>query len=180
MSVLSPSKEDVHAEREQALLPRTSASVIPLLQQAQEEEGFVSEEAIERVARYTGSPPSAIYSVATFYSQFRLRRPGRHMIRVCEGTACHVLGVDAVLERLTEELGIQVGGTTADGLFTLESVRCLGCCSLAPAVMIDEEVYGRVRQERIHKILDRYRNNGGNEEKKKASRKKKTGTGVKA
>ena len=79
------------------------------------------------------------------------------MIRVCEGTACHVLGVDAVLERLTEELGIQVGGTTADGLFTLESVRCLGCCSLAPAVMIDGETFGRVTPDSIVETLATYR-----------------------
>jgi len=138
-------------------LPRSPASVIPLLQQVQEDEGYVSEEAIDWVARYTGSPASAVYGVATFYSQFRLRRPGRHMIRVCEGTACHVLGVDAVRDRVSEVLGVQVGGTSADGLFTLESVRCLGCCSLAPAVMIDDETYGRVTPDSIVEILAAYR-----------------------
>jgi len=138
-------------------LPRTPASVIPLLQQVQEVEGFVSEEAVEQVARHTGAPASAVYGVATFYSQFRLKRPGKHMIRVCEGTACHVLGSETVLERLTEELGIQMGGTTEDGLFTLESVRCLGCCSLAPAVMIDDETHGRVTQDSILEILATYR-----------------------
>lgn len=157
MSSLSQSKEGVHTEEEHPLLPRTPASVIPLLQQVQEDEGFVSEEAIEWVARHTGSPASAIYGVVTFYSQFRLKRPGEHMIRVCEGTACHVLGIDAVLERLTEELGIRVGGTTADGLFTLESVRCLGCCSLAPVVVIDDETYGRMTQDSIVEILATYR-----------------------
>lgn len=157
MSVLSRSKEGVRAEGKHWSLPRHPASVIPLLQQAQEDEGFVSEEAVEWVARYTGSPPSAVYGVATFYSQFRLKRPGKHMVRVCEGTACHVLGSDAVCDRLTEELGIGVGGTTADGLFTLESVRCLGCCSLAPAVMIDDETYGRVTPDSIVETLARYR-----------------------
>ena len=157
MSSLSQSKEGVHVEGEHALLPRTPASVIPLLQHAQEDEGFVSEEAIERVARYTGSPASAIYGVVTFYSQFRLERPGKHIIRACEGTACHVLGIGAVLERLTEELGIRAGGTTADGLFTLESVRCLGCCSLAPVLMIDDETYGRMTPDSIVEILATYR-----------------------
>ena len=157
MSVLSRSKKGVHTESKDVLLPRSPDSVIPLLQQVQENEGYVSEEAIDWVARYTGSPTSAVYGVATFYSQFRLRRPGRHMIRVCEGTACHVLGVDAVRDRVTEVLGIQVGGTSADGLFTLESVRCLGCCSLAPAVMIDDETYGRVTPDSIVEILAAYR-----------------------
>lgn len=143
---------------EQALLASQSpGSVIPLLQEAQENEGFVSEEAIESVARRTGMPCSTVYGVATFYSQFRLKRPGRHTIRVCEGTACHVLGVGAVLERLTEELGIPVGGTTADGLFSIESVRCLGCCSLAPALMIDDETYGRVTPDSVVEILESYR-----------------------
>jgi len=157
LSVLSRSKKGVHTESKDVLLPRSPDSVIPLLQQVQENEGYVSEEAIDWVARYTGSPTSAVYGVATFYSQFRLRRPGRHMIRVCEGTACHVLGVDAVRDRVTEVLGIQVGGTSADGLFTLESVRCLGCCSLAPAVMIDDETYGRVTPDSIVEILAAYR-----------------------
>jgi len=157
VSVLSRSKESVRVEGKHTSLPRTPASVIPLLQQIQGAEGHVSEEAIESVARYTGSPASAVYGVATFYSQFRLRRPGKHVIRVCEGTACHVLGIDAVRDRLSEELGIQVGGTTADGLFTLESVRCLGCCSLAPAMMIDDETYGRVTPDSIVETLSAYR-----------------------
>ena len=138
-------------------LPRTPASVIPLLQRAQESEGYLSEASIERVARYTGSAVSAVYGVATFYSQFRMSRPGKHRIRVCEGTACHVLGIATVIERLKEELGIEVGGTTADGLFTLESVRCLGCCSLAPVLMVDEETYGRVSPDAVADIVAAYR-----------------------
>jgi len=157
MGAHSQAKEDVRVAGELVTLPRSPSSVIPLLQKLQQDEGFVSEQAIERVARYTGASASAVYGVATFYSQFRLTRPGRHTIRVCEGTACHVLGIGAVLERLTEELGIDVGGTTADGLFTLESVRCLGCCSLAPAVMIDDETYGRVTPDSIVEAIDAVR-----------------------
>ena len=157
MGAHSLAKEDAHVAGESVTLPRSPSSVIPLLQQLQQDEGFVSEQAIERVAQYTGAPASAVYGVATFYSQFRLTRPGRHTIRVCEGTACHVLGIGAVLERLTEELGIDVGGTTPDGLFTLESVRCLGCCSLAPAVMIDDETYGRVTPDSVAEAIDAVR-----------------------
>ena len=157
LGVLSRSDEGGQVERKQSPLPRTPASVIPLLQQIQETEGFISEEAVERVAWYTGASASSVYGVATFYSQFRLKRPGTYTIRVCEGTACHVLGIGAVLERLIEHLGIQVGETTADGLFTLESVRCLGCCSLAPAVMIDDETYGRVTPDSIVETLVKYR-----------------------
>ena len=157
LGVLSRSDKGGQAEREPSSLPRTPASVIPLLQQIQEAEGFISEDAVERVARHTGASASSVYGVATFYSQFRLRRPGTHTIRVCEGTACHVLGIGVVLDRLIEHLGINVGETTADGLFTLESVRCLGCCSLAPAVMIDDETYGRVTPDSMVEILAKYR-----------------------
>jgi NADH-quinone oxidoreductase subunit E len=136
---------------------RLQGNIIPLLQEIQEEFGYLSEEQIDGVAEKVGVSASVVYGVATFYSQFRLRAPGRHMIRVCEGTACHVLGAGAVLEALKMELGIDVGGTTADGLFSLESVRCLGCCSLAPAVVIDEETYGRVSANKIGKILAPYR-----------------------
>ena len=157
MGAHSQAQEDVRVAGKPVTLPRSPSSVIPLLQQLQQDEGFVSEQAIELVARYTGASASAVYGVATFYSQFRLTRPGKHTIRVCEGTACHVLGIGAVLERLTEELGIDVGGTTADGLFTLESVRCLGCCSLAPAVMIDDETYGRVTPDSIVEAIEAVR-----------------------
>ena len=157
MSGVHGSRNGTLTEREKISSSRASASIIPLLQRVQEDEGFVSEQAIEQVARQTGSPASAVYGVATFYSQFRFGRPGKHMIRVCEGTACHVLGIATVLERLTEELGVRVGGTTADGLFTLESVRCLGCCSLAPTLMIDDETYGRVTPDSVAKIVASYR-----------------------
>jgi NADH-quinone oxidoreductase subunit E len=134
--------------------------IIPLLQEAQEAFGYISEEQIDKVARATGVSASIVYGVATFYSQFRLRAPGRHMIRVCEGTACHVLGAGDVLEALKMQLGIDVGGTTSDGLFSLESVRCLGCCSLAPAMVIDDETYGRVTPAKVGAILETYRKEG--------------------
>lgn len=138
-------------------IPQRPESIIPLLQSVQEEHGYISEEGIAHVAHYAHAPASAVYGVATFYSQFRLRKPGLHTLRVCEGTACHVLGSDEVMETLKELLGVEVGGTTSDGVFTLESVRCLGCCSLSPAVMVDHETYGRVGRKEIAAILKKYR-----------------------
>jgi len=135
----------------------SQGEIIPLLQQIQEESGFISEEQIGEVATATGASASAVYGVATFYSQFRLQAPGKHVIRVCEGTACHVLGAKDVLQELKMNLNIDVDETTSDGLFSLESVRCLGCCSLAPAVVIDDETYGRVSPDRISEILSAYR-----------------------
>ena len=134
-----------------------AASVIPILQAIQAEYGYLSQEAVKRTAEHARVPESAVFGAATFYSQFRLIPPGEHLIRVCQGTACHVLGAADVLDSLCDELGIDEGGTTADGLFTLESVRCLGCCSLAPAMLIDGETYGRVTRGAIPGILDRYR-----------------------
>lgn len=138
-------------------VPRRPESIIPLLQSVQEEQGYISEEGIARVAAHAQSAASTVYGVATFYSQFRLRRPGLHTLRVCEGTACHVLGSDEVMGTLKELLGVEVGGTTSDGVFTLESVRCLGCCSLSPAVMVDNETHGRVGRKEITAILKKYR-----------------------
>jgi len=135
----------------------TSASVIPLLQQIQDKYGYLSETNLRNVSEYTHTPLSAIYGVATFYSQFRLTHPGKHLVRVCQGTACHVLGAVEIMDRFKEQLGIDEDGTTADGLFTLESVRCLGCCSLAPAVMIDDETYGRLTRDKVDDILASYR-----------------------
>ena len=133
--------------------PPASASVIPLLQQVQGRFGYLALENLARVAEYTRTPLSRVYGVATFYSQFRLRRPGRHVVRACQGTACHVLGAKEILEELSESLEVEEGGTTADGEFTLEVVRCLGCCSLAPALMIDDVTFGRMTRQRVREVL---------------------------
>jgi len=135
----------------------SSASVIPLLQQIQNRYGYLSESNLERVSEYAHVPLSSIYGVATFYSQFRLSRPGKHLIHVCQGTACHVLGAGEIMAHFQEQLGIEENETTTDGLFTLESVRCLGCCSLAPAMMIDDETYGRLTRDTVDEILSSYR-----------------------
>ena len=131
---------------------------IPLLQEIQRRRGFLPEELLEAVATETGMPISDIYGVATFYSQFRFTPSGKHLIKVCKGTACHVSGADILHSVITEELGIDDGGTTENGLFSLESVACLGCCSLAPVVMIDDTVYGKLTAAKIRKILKGYGN----------------------
>ncbi|NHJ33262.1 MAG: NAD(P)H-dependent oxidoreductase subunit E, partial [Asgard group archaeon] len=97
------------------------------------------------------------YGVATFYSQFKFIKPGKHIIRVCMGTACHVLGAQSLLDKLSRDLKIESGETTEDELFSLESVYCLGCCALAPVMLIDEDVYGSMTAAKVNKILRRYR-----------------------
>lgn len=137
--------------------PPDQSSVIPLLQLVQEREGYISPEWVRAIARYTRTPASQIYGVATFYAQFRFQPRGKHVIRLCQGTACHVQGADAILEHLKEALGVGEGETTRDGLFTLEVVRCLGCCSLAPVMMVDQNTYGRLTRRTVHKVLAEYR-----------------------
>lgn len=131
---------------------------IPLLQEIQQRHGYLPEDVLEAVACESGIPVADLYGVATFYSQFRFVPSGEHLIKVCKGTACHVSGAEVLFSTVSEELGIDEGGTTEDLQFSLESVACLGCCSLAPVVMIDEKVYGKLTAGKIRKILKGYRN----------------------
>ena len=130
--------------------------VIPLLQEIQKRHGYLSQELVEAVAEEIKLPASRLYGVATFYSQFRFEPIGKNLIKVCKGTACHVAGAEKLYSILSEELGVEEGGTTEDGLFTLESVACLGCCSLAPVVMINDNIYGKLSPAKISKILKGY------------------------
>lgn len=123
--------------------------LIPLLQEVQGELGWLPEEALKLVAEATGLTLARVVGVASFYAQFYFRPRGRHVIRVCTGTACHIRGAPKILERLEEELGIRAGETAADLSFTLETVNCVGCCALAPVVVVDE----RVLKRRDHKKL---------------------------
>jgi len=136
---------------------REPGQLIPLLQSAQDSYGYVSETAIKYISGVTGIPQSEIYGVITFYKQFRLRPRGRHLIRLCDGTACHVNNARTLREIIEDELALESGDTTEDGRFTLEAVACLGCCSLAPVVMIDQETYGRLTAAGLRRILRRYR-----------------------
>ncbi|MDD6043220.1 MAG: NADH-quinone oxidoreductase subunit NuoE [Eubacteriaceae bacterium] len=136
-------------------------SLITILQQAQEIYGYLSQEAILYISERTGILPAKIYGVATFYAQFRLQPVGKYLIMMCKGTACHVNGADRVEEAVVEHLGIQDGETTEDGIFTLNNVACLGCCSLAPVMMIKsaegEETYGNLTKDSVVRILDEIR-----------------------
>ncbi len=131
----------------------TSGSVIPLLQKTQALYSYLPRDAMSEIARATGKSPAEIYGVATFYSQFRFEPMGKHVVKVCHGTACHVSGAELLDETLQSELKTEVGRTTGDGMFTTERVACLGCCSLAPVVMIDNEVYGKLTGEKLKKII---------------------------
>lgn len=132
-----------------------SNSLIPVLQEIQSKIGYIPETALKRVSQNIGVSPSHVYGVATFYHQFRLRPGGRHTIRICRGTACHVAGATDIYNTLLKELEIiQPNDTSQDGLFTINQVRCIGACSLAPIVKIDDEVYGRIDQKKLKIILD--------------------------
>jgi len=130
--------------------------LIQALQVAQEEFGHVSEEMEAHIADTLGVSVGQVHGVVTFYHLFRTRPAGRHTIRLCLGTACHVLGAGRILATIQEHLGIGVGGTTDDGLFSLDVVRCLGTCSLAPVMMIDDDVHGRLTSERVLDVLEAY------------------------
>lgn len=132
-------------------------SLIPLLQSAQDTYGYIPETAIYCISEIVGIPASEIYGVITFYSQFRLKPTGKYLIKICEGTACHVNGAKKILKSLQDELGISLEETTEDGLFTLQSVSCLGCCSLSPVIMINDDTYGSLKPEKIKGIINKYR-----------------------
>ncbi len=124
-------------------------AVIPVLQKAQKIHGYLPEEVLQRIARGLRVPISRIYGVATFYSQFYLTRRGRHVVRQCDGTACHVRGSGQIVEKIEKELGIQAGGTTPDYKVTYEVVYCLGSCGLAPVATVDGAAVGKLAPERM-------------------------------
>ena len=130
--------------------------LIPLLQDLQNAYGYLPREILEWVNVQTGIALSRMYGVITFYTQFYLKPKGRHTIRCCEGTACHVKGAKRIAESIADELGVEEGDTTGDMKYTFETVQCLGTCFLAPVVMIDEDYYGEMTQDKLKKILKRY------------------------
>jgi len=137
--------------------------LIPLLQRVQEKDGFMSRERIEEIHKQSGIPLAQIYGVATFYAQFRFTPVGKNLVRVCHGTACHVSGANEITKAMEDELGIVTGETTADGLFTLEMVSCLGCCSLAPVIMINNSTHGNLTEKEVKKVLKAYKAAGPGE-----------------
>jgi len=136
---------------------RDESSLIAMLQDLQEEYSYLPREALEQISREMNVPLSRIMSLATFFRAFSLKPKGKHPINVCLGTACHVRGAQLILEKFERELGIKTGETTADLLFSLDAVRCLGCCGLAPVVMVGEEVHGKVTQTKVPGIIKKYK-----------------------
>lgn len=131
-------------------------ALIPVLQQAQNVHGYLSREVLEYIAKHLEIPISQIYGVVTFYSQFHLNPRGKNIIRVCQGTACHVRGAKMILEKLEDVLEIKAGQTTKDLKFTLETVACIGACGLAPVIMINDDTHGRLTPDSVEKILKNY------------------------
>jgi len=138
------------------MAPVTSSHIIPLLQRLQDAYGYVPPSVVLEVCERTGLPASRVYGVATFYEQFHLEPRGRHLIRCCRGTACHVKGGKNIAGAIGRALGVGEGGTTDDRRFTFETVACLGTCFLAPVVMVDGDYYGTVAPGKVKRILDQY------------------------
>ena len=139
------------------------SQLIPLLQKLQDAYGYLPRDIIERLSERTGIFVSQIMGVATFYAQFRLTPIGKNLVKVCFGTACHVNGAENIADAICRETGIKLGGTTEDKMFTVESVACLGCCSLAPVIMIDSvagkvvETHGRLSPDTARSVISEYR-----------------------
>lgn len=133
-------------------------ALIPILQEVQDAEGYLSKEAVSKIGKQLDLPSSKIFGVATFYNQFRFKPLGKYHIQVCRGTACHVKGSLAVMDRLKRELKVEAGDTTSDGLFSLEVVACIGACGLAPVIAVNGEYHANLVSDDIPKILESYRN----------------------
>lgn len=132
-------------------------ALIPLLQDVQAAYGYVPEDVIRLIAKELDIFPVDIYGILTFYAQFYLTPRGKHIIKVCQGTACHVMGGKELLDYMSEKLGVKEGEPTKDGMFSLERVACLGCCGMAPAVVIDRDFYGRCTIKKMEELAAKYR-----------------------
>jgi len=137
------------------------SQLIPLLQKLQEAYGYLPRDVIERLSERTGIFVSQIMGVVTFYSQFRLKPVGRNIVRICFGTACHVIGAEKIADAICRELKIELGGTTEDKMFTVEYVACLGCCSLAPVIMINDETHGRLTPDSARSVIREFAQRAG-------------------
>lgn len=152
--VIAPER-DIESILEQ--YPREMSSLIPILQDTQEQYGYLPRDAIESIGEYLELPESKIYGVATFYAQFRFEPQGEHVVRICHGTACHVKGSEGITDAVEDTLDIDTGETTDDGMFTLERVACLGCCSLGPVIMVDDTAHGNLTREKAKEVIEKYR-----------------------
>jgi NADH-quinone oxidoreductase subunit E len=132
-------------------------ALIPILQKVQEKFGYLPKEAISEIAKFSRMSESEVFGVASFYAQFYFTRRGQHTVKVCLGTACHVRGGEKILDEVKRELGVESGGTTEDYKFSLERVACFGSCALAPVMVIDKDVYGRMTVAKAKETLNEYR-----------------------
>ena len=132
-------------------------AIIPLLADIQNELGYLAEEAVTYTSAKTGIPAAEMFGTATFYSMFRFKPQGKYVIKLCRGTACHVHGSALIALMLERNLGIKDGDLTDDGLFSVQHAACLGCCSLAPVMMVNDEAHGRLTPEKAAAVLDKYR-----------------------
>jgi NADH-quinone oxidoreductase subunit E len=131
------------------------SELIPILQQVQQVLGYLPDEAMSRIAQFTDVPECTVFGVATFYAQFKFKPAGRNIIRVCRGTGCYVKGSPRLLDKLQKLLGIKDGETTPDMEYTLETVACFGSCALAPVIVVNDRVYGRMSPDKVKEILGR-------------------------
>jgi NADH-quinone oxidoreductase subunit E len=134
----------------------TEGDLIPILQRVQQEQGYLSGESLHSISRFLKISENRIYGVASFYSQFRFTPPGRNTIKICLGTACHVLGGQVLRESLERTLGITPGEATPDGRFDFQQVACLGCCALAPVLQVNGDIHGKMTASRLDEILATY------------------------
>lgn len=139
-------------------------ALIPLLQDIQKEYGYVPKKSIELVAKELNILPIQIYEVLTFYAQFYLKPRGKHTIKVCQGTACHVMGGNEILSYISNKIGIKESETTKDDMFSLERVACLGCCGMAPVIVIDDDFYGNCTYQKIDYAIKKASDGGKNNE----------------
>jgi len=163
MAELKKDTKTAAGEEEESLLAKLDkllesfagekSELIPILQRVQREFGYLSEDAMRRIAQFTGVPECTLFGVATFYAQFKLTPLGKKVIRVCRGTACHVRGSGKVLSEMEKQLGIKAGQTTSDMEYTLETVACIGACALAPTMTIDNETHGKMTTKKVAEVL---------------------------
>jgi len=132
----------------------TRDALIPILQDIQGSFGYLPPEAMDAAARFCRVAPVEVYGVATFYAQFKFQPMGKNIVMVCQGTACHVMGGERVLQEIERRLEVKPGQTTEDGEYTLETVACIGACGLAPAVIVNKETHGQMKPERVAEILN--------------------------
>ncbi len=151
--------EEVSLDRAEALVEKwkdKKGNLIMILHDIQDAFGYIPEEVARRIARLLDIPLARIYEVLTFYHYFKLIQPGKYKISVCMGTACYLKGSQEILEELKTILDVEEGATTSDGLFYIESVRCLGCCGLAPVIAVNDKIYGNLKKTDVVDIISRY------------------------